>query len=62
VSVCRRAFAIPAINAVLTFNVQLGWGYRVNTSTNLTNWDTNALTGSQRYWRLQSQEGGWRPD
>jgi len=64
-------------NAVLTFNTQLGWGYRVQTSTNLTNWEplasrpgaagqlqythTNGLGNHHRYWRLQSQEGGFAP-
>lgn len=62
-------------NAALTFNSQLGWGYRVQTSTNLTTWETlatlpgvsgqlqythtNSIGASQRYWRLQSQEGGF---
>jgi hypothetical protein len=64
-------------NAVLAFNTQLGWGYRVQTSTNLTNWETlatlpgaagqmqythtNGLGNHQRYWRLQSQEGSFAP-
>ena len=62
-------------NALLTFNTQLGWSYRVQTSTNLTTWQTlstlagnagplsfthmNGIGDSQRYWRLQSQEGGF---
>jgi hypothetical protein len=64
-------------NAALTFNSQLGWGYRVQTSTNLTTWETlvtlpgvsgqlqythtNSIGTTQRYWRLQSQEGGFAP-
>jgi hypothetical protein len=66
-----------ATNAVLTFNSQLSWGYRVQTSTNLTTWDTlttlagiagqmhyihtNSVGVSERFWRLQSQEGGFAP-
>lgn len=62
-------------NAALTFNSQPGWGYRVQTSTNLATWETvttlaggsgqlqymhtNGIGASQRYWRLQSQEGGF---
>ena len=62
-------------NAAVTFNSQLGWGYRVQTSTNLTTWETlitlpgvsgqlqhthtNSIGASRRYWRLQSQEGGF---
>lgn len=62
-------------NAALTFNSQPGWGYRLQTSTNLTTWETlsalpgvsgqlqythtNSIGASQRYWRLQSQEGGF---
>lgn len=68
---------VSVTNAALTFNAQLGWGYRVQTSTNLTTWDTlatlpgvsgqlqythtNSIGASQRYWRLQSQEGGFAP-
>lgn len=64
-------------NAMLMFNAQLGWGYRVQTSTNLVDWltlttipgisgsmeytHTNSAGSSQRYWRLQSQEGGFSP-
>jgi hypothetical protein len=64
-------------NAALTFNAQLGWGYRMQSSTNLTDWatlttlagvsgqlqytHTNGFDGSRRYWRLQSQEGGFAP-
>ncbi len=66
-----------ATNAVLTFNSQLGWGYRLQSSPNLTNWNTittlagisgqmqyiqtNGINGDRRYWRLQSQEGGFGP-
>jgi hypothetical protein len=62
-------------NASLTFNAQPGWGYRVQTSTNLSAWatlatlpsvsgtlqytHTNGVGGIQRFWRLQSQEGGF---
>ena len=68
---------VNTTNASLTFNSQSGWGYRVQTSTNLTTWETLAtLAGAsgqlqythtnsvgviQRYWRLQSQEGGFAP-
>lgn len=64
-------------NASLTFNSQIGWDYRVQTRTNLTAWftlttlngiggqlqytHTNSVGATQRYWRLQSQEGGFGP-
>ena len=64
-------------NALLSFNTQLGWDYRVQTSTNLSDWNTlatlsgitgtrqythtNSIGGTQRYWRVQSQEGGFAP-
>jgi hypothetical protein len=69
--------AVNGTNALLAFNAQLGWGYRVQTSTNLTIWQTlatlpgiagslqythtNGIDQSQRFWRVQSQEGGFAP-
>ena len=66
---------VNTTNAALGFNAQPGWSYRVQTSTNLTTWETlttmpgvsgqlqythtNSIGASQRYWRLQSQEGGF---
>jgi hypothetical protein len=62
-------------NAVLTFNAQPGWGYRVQTSTDLTVWETlttfpgtmgerqythtNSVVSEPRYWRLEIREGGY---
>jgi len=64
-------------DVVLSWNSQPGWGYQVQWSTNLLNWnlaatlnDTNGLlsssyiqingaAGSQRFWRLQTKEGGF---
>lgn len=76
----RPALALSFVNntnVALAFNSQLGWGYRVQTGTNLTAWETlttvpgvsgqlqythtNSVGASQRYWRLQSQEGGFAP-
>ncbi len=64
-------------NAVLHFNAQTGWGYRVQASTNLGAWDTlatlpgvmgqlsythtNAVGAEARYWRVESREGGFKP-
>ena len=68
---------LNATNASLTFNAQLGWGYRVQTSTDLANWSTlatlagvsghlqythtNGIGPSQRYWRIETREGGFGP-
>lgn len=64
-------------NAALTFNAQPGWSYRVQTSTNLTSWQTlttlpgimgqmqyvptNTVASDHRYWRLEIKEGGFAP-
>ena len=68
---------VNTTNASLNFNAQLGWGYRVQTSTNLANWSTlatlagvsghlqythtNGIGPSQRYWRIETREGGFGP-
>jgi hypothetical protein len=70
----QLAFA-QTTNAVLNFNAQPGWGYRVQTSTNLVTWDTlttmpgamgmlshthtNAIGANARYWRVEAREGGF---
>jgi BNR repeat-containing family member len=62
-------------NAVLSFDSQMGWDYRVQTATNLSNWitlttlsgtgntlqntQTNVVNGVGRYWRLEIKEGGF---
>jgi hypothetical protein len=62
-------------DVVLTWPSQIGWGYRVQTSTNLTSWTdlgtlagngaarqfihTNAAADSVRFWRLEVKEGGF---
>jgi hypothetical protein len=62
-------------NAQLTFDSQIGWGYHLQTSTDLYSWttlatlsgtgnplqniQTNAVNGAQRYWRLEIREGGF---
>jgi hypothetical protein len=64
-------------NAILSFNSQIGWGYHIQTSTNLNSWttlstlsgtgntlqniQTNAVSDFQRYWRLEIKEGGFGP-
>jgi hypothetical protein len=66
---------VNATNALLAFNAQPGWEYRVQTSTNLTSWSTlatlagvfgqlqfthtNSLDSTQRYWRIETREGGF---
>jgi hypothetical protein len=68
---------LNATNTSLVFNAQPGWGYRVQTSTNLTAWTTlatlagisghldythtNSVGASQRYWRIETREGGFGP-
>jgi hypothetical protein len=62
-------------NAMLTFNAQPGWGYRLQSSADLTAWETlttfpgtmgerqythtSAVGGQARYWRLEIREGGY---
>ena len=66
-------------DVALSWNSQPGWGYQVQWSTNLVNWNlaatlngisgifslqyiqTNGVSGAQRFWRLQTQEGGFGP-
>ena len=66
-----------ATNTLLAFNAQVGWGYRVQTSSDLVNWDTlttlagvpgqlhyahtNSAGNGQRYWRIETREGGFGP-
>jgi len=60
-------------DATLAFNAQPGWTYQVQTSTNLSDWDTlatlagiagrlqyvhtNGVSASPRFWRLRLHEG-----
>ncbi len=62
-------------DVVLSWPSQIGWGYRVQTSTNLTSWSdlgtlsgngalrqfihTNGADGPVRFWRLEVKEGGF---
>ena len=64
-------------NVALSWISQPGWGYQVQWSTNLVNWNvaatlngssgllplqyihTNGAVGPLRFWRLQTQEGGF---
>jgi hypothetical protein len=64
-------------DVALSWNSQPGWGYQVQWTTNLVNWNvaatlsgisgflplqyvqTNGVSGSQRFWRLQVKEGGF---
>jgi hypothetical protein len=64
-------------NALLSFHAQPGWQYRVQTSTNLTAWETlttmdgvpgllqfthtNGVSNGARYWRVETREGGFAP-
>ncbi len=66
-------------DVVLSWNSQPGWGYQVQWSTNLFNWNvavtlngingflplsytqTNGAVGPLRFWRLQTEEGGFGP-
>lgn len=68
---------VNSTNALLTFNSQLNWQYRVQTSTNLTTWQTlatldgisglqqfthtNSVGSSRRFWRIETREGGFGP-
>ena len=62
-------------DVALSWQSQTGWGYQVQSSTNLPAWDvlttlngnegtlqythTNAATVPARFWRLQTKEGGF---
>jgi hypothetical protein len=64
-------------NIAFSWNSLPGFGYQIQWSTNLVNWNvvatlngldgclpqqyiqTNGVSGPQRYWRLQVQEGGF---
>ena len=64
-------------DVALSWPSQTGWGYKVQTSTNLTSWTdlgtlngneatlqyvhTNATADPARFWRLQVKEGGFGP-
>lgn len=66
---------VNSTNALLSFNAQLGWQYHVQSSTNLTAWQTlttlngisgllqythtNSVGASERYWRIETREGGF---
>ena len=70
-----RLALVNGTNAVLRFNAQPGWGYRVQTSVDLRAWETlatlpgvawaleythtNSAGVTSRFWRVQCQEGGF---
>jgi hypothetical protein len=69
------AFTNANQNVVLSWPSQTGWGYMVQTSTNMTSWSdlgtlngneaalqyiyTNAAALPARFWRVQLKEGGF---
>ncbi len=71
----RVAASYP--NTTLSWRSQLGWSYRLLTTTNLSNSSlvtmlpgngdslsfvhTNSLIGSQRFWQLELKQGGFSP-
>ena len=71
----QMAFTNANQNVTLTWPSQTGWGYELQTSTNLPTWDslstlsgnesalhyvhTNATAVPARFWRLQIREGGF---
>ena len=73
----QMAFTNSNQNVTLTWPSQTGWGYELQTSTNLPTWSalttlsgnettlqyvhTNAATVPARFWRLQIREGGLPP-
>jgi hypothetical protein len=71
----QMAFTNANQDVVLSWPSQTGWGYKIQTSTNMTSWtDLGTLTGNQsirqfiqtnatavpaRFWRLEVKEGGF---
>jgi hypothetical protein len=66
-----------ATDTVLTWNAQPGWGYQIQSGTNLTAWEnvaalpgimgelrythTNGIWDFERYWRIEAREGSFAP-
>jgi hypothetical protein len=71
----QMAFTNANQDVVLSWRSQTGWGYQVQTSTNLVDWSTlatlagnedrleyvhtNAVIEPARFWRLRVREGGF---